>query len=63
MSAWTTINGVDELPVGTWLVEVQKDEYWEPYHVAVKHKNITIVGGHFSFDMPTVIAYAPIPQR
>lgn len=55
-SAWTRIDGVAAAPVGQWLVMLEDGKR----HVMVKHPNITIVGGHFSFDMPKVTHYAPL---
>ncbi len=63
VSGWTEINGVDELPLGTWLVEVATHDYWTPHHVAIKCKGTTTVGGAFHYDMPKIIAYMPIPGK
>lgn len=63
-SAWTEIFGADELPEGVWLVEIQEERVGTVYHVATKiGLSVAIVGSCFHFDMPPIIAYAPIPER
>ena len=57
---WIELDDYKKLPVGDWLVRIDKDR--KPYHVASVTKNkeghkLIIVGSHFSFDMGALIAY------
>lgn len=63
MSGWRKIKGYEELPEGTWLVEVETERYRTLFHVAVKMPNLTFVGSCFHFDMPDIVAYHAIPKR
>lgn len=59
---WIACDDYKELPVGDWLVKIDKDR--KPYNIAVVtegtsdgHKMI-IVGNNFSWDMGDLIAYS-----
>ena len=60
--SWIECDDWSKLPVGDWLVKINKDR--KPYHVASVTKSdnnsskIIVVGNHFSWDMGAVIAYA-----
>ena len=47
------------LPVGQWLVQLEDGDR----HVAKVRENITITGGHFSFDMPKPVFYCAMPPK
>ena len=55
VNEWVPCNKWNELPVGTWLVKVDRDS--DKYHIAYSNLTITIVGGHFEFDMGNIVAY------
>ena len=52
---WIEVAGAQDIPVGTWLVQVEKDR--DPYHVAIIHTNINIIGNCFDFARPRVLRY------
>tara|TARA_R110002020_G_scaffold96724_4_gene231299 strand:- start:45 stop:233 length:189 start_codon:yes stop_codon:yes gene_type:complete len=62
MSGWIEVEGINEVPVGTWLVEVDAKKTRNPFHVAVIRTNVSIVGQHFAFDMPNILRYCEIPK-
>jgi len=51
---WKTTQLPDE---GVYLVEVEVDRENNKYHIAECHPNITVIGGHFTFDMPRVLRW------
>ncbi|ELY3575030.1 hypothetical protein [Cronobacter sakazakii] len=57
MRIWTPINGAQNMPAGKWLVQLSDGEF----SVARIHEKVHVVGGHFHFDMPPVVAYMPLP--
>jgi hypothetical protein len=63
MNNWIEVNGAEELPPGTWLVEVDCPvNSKRRFHVAEAHPNMTTVGNHFHWDMPRVIRYKAIEE-
>lgn len=60
---WTKIDGSKGLPEGTWVVELQEERLGSTFHVATKSGNVVFVACCFQWDMPPIIAYAPIPER
>ncbi|EOC0414995.1 hypothetical protein ACI00F_003792 [Cronobacter dublinensis] len=58
MNMWIPVNGAQNMPAGKWLVQLSDGEF----SVAKIHENVQVVGGHFHFDMPIVVAYMPFPQ-
>ena len=57
---WIECDDWKSLPVGTWLVKIDKER--KPYHIAdvflnTHNDKIIIVGGCFYFDMGKLIAY------
>lgn len=61
-NVWVECGSWEALPVGEWLVKVDSTRGCDEYHIACCTSNssghkLTIVGGHFSFDMPPPIAY------
>ena len=64
MGKWTKVDGYNNLPVGDWLVQLNKPYFHNVLAVAHVHSNVTIVGGHFGFDTEgKVIAYRPLPEE
>jgi len=60
MSEWISIN--DELPEGDCLVYLEPDGHGTArMHTASYHPNLTTIGNHFSFDMPKVTHWRPLP--
>jgi hypothetical protein len=62
MNKWIKVNGVKEMPIGNWLVKLEREWVGLDMVVAHIHPNISTVGGNFSFDMPKVIAYHELPE-
>lgn len=59
---WIKVDGVHEVPVGEWLVTTDGfGRESKAVHVCSKDEKVAIIGGHFEFDMPDVIAYMPCP--
>ena len=57
---WKPLSDWKDLPVGTWLVKINKDR--KPYNVAEVSLNTTgskliIVGNYFCWDMGDPVAY------
>ncbi|WP_129678608.1 hypothetical protein [Klebsiella variicola] len=60
---WIPVNGVKSIPVGDWLVTtIERGPKSREIHVAKVRENYIIVGNHFNFDMPEVIAYMKLPE-
>lgn len=60
---WIKVDGIHQVPVGSWLVTTEGfGREPKKIHICNKDDTIAIVGGHFDFDMPDVIAYMPCPQ-
>ena len=60
MSKWIKCDDYKKLPIGEWLVKINKDR--NPYHIACVTENsggskIVIVGSYFSWDRGDLIAY------
>ena len=51
---------VEDVPIsdGDWLVLVEDGKM----HVAHIRENLSVVGGYFSFDMPKITHYHPLPE-
>jgi hypothetical protein len=61
INTWIPCTDYNELPLGAWIVKIDKDR--KPYNIAVVSENdrkqrIVIVGNHFSWDMGNLIAYS-----
>lgn len=54
---WTPVNGAKNMPIGKWLVQLSDGDF----AVAKILENFQVVGSHFHFDMPPVVAYMPLP--
>lgn len=63
MDKWTRVNGYKELPVGNWLVLLNKEVFGSKIQVAAVHPNMVTVSGHFAFDVPMVIGYMALPSE
>lgn len=59
---WIRVNGIKEVPEGSWLVELEREYGFGFIHSAEVGGTFSIIGGHFAFDCPTVIAYMPLPK-
>ncbi len=59
---WVKVNGVEEIPEGTFLVCLEEKRMGSIIHIASVHKNMSLVGGYFYFDMPKVIYYVELPE-
>ena len=57
---WISVDGYENIPIGEWLVYVPK-RIGREFNVAVVHKNLTIIGGLFGFDMQPVTHYQALP--
>lgn len=55
---WVPVDGYKALPVGMWLVVTDRGEFY----VAVRHPNLTTVGGLFGFDAHKVTHYQALPE-
>ena len=63
MDEWIPVDGYKNLPVGTWLVEIESESMFGFLHTANVGKNVTTIGGNFAFDVPKVVAYQALPER
>lgn len=56
------VKGIEEIPMGIWLVKLDTSRRHKnkDYQVLYRHENVSIVGGHFHFDMPPIVAYHPV---
>ena len=59
MKDWILVDGYERIPLGKWLVYI---EDIDQFQVATVHKNITVIGGHFGFDMHKVTHYQALPE-
>lgn len=62
MDDWIEVSGYKDVPIGNWIVQVDKSSSDCDMHVMNVHKNISTVGQHFTFDMPRVLRYHPLPK-
>lgn len=63
MAEWIEVDGAENMPMGKYLVTTQERGGREKdVHVAKVRKNVIIVGQHFHFDMPKVVAYMDAPE-
>lgn len=67
MNGWKMVNGVAELPVGTWLVLLADNHAASKLHVCnvVLNKagvRIETIASYFSYDCPQVIAFRELPE-
>lgn len=59
---WISVE--DKLPEGDCLVWVEDDGHAGcRFHIANCHKSVTVVGNHFSFDMPKITHWQPLPEE
>ena len=59
---WIKVDGYKDMPVGFWLVEVDESWHGLTMHTAAIRKNMSVIGGHFAFDMGRVLRYRPLPE-
>ena len=64
MSEWIKVDGIEEVPKGNWLVELEKESAYHTIHSAhiSEKKGLSVIAGRFGFDMPKVIAYRKLPK-
>lgn len=66
MSKWISVKDAEEIPLGAWLGYLEVKTLGTRFHVVrvrkINNGNLTLVGGNFSFDMPRVTAYQPLPK-
>lgn len=62
MTTFNSVEDIENLPVGKYVAYLEDGEpaYLEVFKIA--NGNLAAVNGHFSCDMPAVIAYAPFPD-
>lgn len=60
MSEWISVE--DRLPEGQCLVWLEKKASFNQMHTAYYGGNVTIIAGHFGFDMPKVTHWQPLPE-
>lgn len=58
---WIDVDGYEDLPEGHWLVRIEREMWGVDVFTAIIRKNLSMIGTNFAFDMPKVIAYAPVP--
>jgi len=57
---WKSVDGIEEVPEGKWLVRIERKSMFGTEHTANVSSNISTIGGQFAFDVPKVIAYKSI---
>jgi hypothetical protein len=62
MSKFKRVDGIENMPVGKWIVQLERPGSKNDLHVAEVHENVSIIGNYFHFDMPKVIGYAELPE-
>ena len=60
MSEWIRVD--DEKPSGICLVYLSEPSLRSQFHVAIYRENVSIIGGHFAFDMPAPTHWMPLPE-
>lgn len=61
MSKWIKVKDYSEIPEGEWLVMCNRPIHGLYIQSASINPNVSIIGGLFAFDQPTVIAYRELP--
>lgn len=62
IGGWAKVDGYINIPVGDWLVQLEKESMFNIIHTAHITENMCTIGGQFAWDMPKVIAYMPLPN-
>lgn len=63
MGKWIRVNSHADLPIGDWLVLLEKKMLESRIQVASVRPNITTIGNYFYFDAPRVIGYVALPSE
>ncbi|AUR85578.1 restriction alleviation protein [Vibrio phage 1.076.O._10N.286.51.B7] len=59
-SQWISVDGYENLPLGTWQVATEaRGTRSAETHIATVENHVTLIGNYFAFDLPRVYAYAP----
>jgi hypothetical protein len=61
-SIWIAVESFKDVPKGSWLFKTEEERSGNTVHTGTNFGNGCVIGGHFAYDMPRVIAYAPIPE-
>lgn len=59
---WISVDSHKDVPIGNWLVQLEKESHGCDLAVMKKRSNICIIGDSFSFDAYRVIQYQSLPE-
>lgn len=59
-SEWIKVK--EKPPVGIWQVYLDSEYMETRIHTALVKENITVVSGHFYFDVPKITHYKDLPE-
>lgn len=60
--SWIAVNGYKDVPVGVWLVKLEKDLCGSHVQTMKQCGNVSVIASVFAFDAPRVTAYMEIPK-
>lgn len=61
-SGWISVKAHKNIPIGNWLFALEKAIGGEVIHTGNKNEKFIIIAGKFSWDVPNIIAYMPLPN-
>jgi hypothetical protein len=62
MSEWISVTDKEMPEDGDFLVYLETKTFGSRVEVAHCHTNMSIIGGHFKFDMPKVTYWMPLSE-
>jgi hypothetical protein len=64
MSEWISVDGYENMPVGTWLTwhESRPSRDCEFQVTTIGENGFAVSGNLFTFDLPRVTHYMPLPE-
>ena len=62
MSDWIEVKSHRDVPIGNWVVQLERESHGCDIAIMKKMENITLIGDHFAFDHSKVLRYQPLPE-
>jgi len=63
MGDWIEVSSYKDIPIGNWLVQLEKESHGCDMQVIKRRENVSIIGDSFAFDHSKVLRYCALPNK